>query len=75
MTVLENRANGHSEFLVALATAIQTGADFLGGVGVDFPDFVLIAVFAVWTHRAIRPAYRFGIFAGFRFTARWLHHL
>ena len=64
MRVLKNCADSHRELFVALRAAVKSGADFLGGIGLNFPNGFLIAVFAMRTNRAIRPKQRFNIFAG-----------
>jgi len=64
MRVLKNCADCDGKFLVALRAAVKPGADFLGGIGLNFPNGFLIAVFAMRANRAIRPQKRFNIFAG-----------
>ena len=64
MAVLKNRSDCDGKFLVALRAAVKSGADFLGGIGLNFPDAFGIGVFAVRANRAFRPKYRLNVFTG-----------
>jgi len=64
MAVLEYRADSDGKFFVALRATVKSGTDFLGGIGLNFPDAFCIGVLAMRANRAVRPQNRFNVFAG-----------
>ena len=55
MAVLENCADGGRKLLAALAALMQSSANFLFRVGLNFANGLRIGVFAMRANRAIRP--------------------
>ncbi len=63
MAVLKDCADSDGELFIAFSATMQASADALGFVLLDFPDVVLLGVFAVRTNRAVRPQDAFNVFA------------
>ena len=61
MAVFKNCPDSDREFLVALRATKKPGADFLVGIGLNFPDAFGIGVFAVRANRAFRPKNRLNV--------------